>query len=59
MQFSWDKEMGMHIYIGEKPREEKRNAKKKSWLLLPMRYLASQKHLTYIDRAIEYSRQWT
>ena len=27
MQFSWDKELGMHIYIGEKPREEKEKRK--------------------------------
>ena len=23
MQFAWDRELGMHIYCGEKPREEK------------------------------------
>lgn len=38
MQFSWDKELGMHIYIGEKPREEKEKGKRKNWRQLPVRY---------------------
>jgi len=49
MQFSWDKEMGMHIYIGEKPREEKEKRKEKELAVVAREIFASQKHLTYID----------
>lgn len=49
MQFSWDKELGMHIYIGEKPREEKEKRKEKELATVAREIFASQKHLTYID----------
>jgi hypothetical protein len=49
MQFSWDKEMGMHIYIGEKPREEKEKRKEKELANVAREIFGSQKHLTYID----------
>ena len=49
MQFSWDKELGMHIYIGEKPREEKEKRKEKELAVVAREIFISQKHLTYID----------
>jgi len=49
MQFSWDKEAGMHIYIGEKPREEKEKRKEKELATVAREIFVSQKHLTYID----------
>ncbi len=49
MQFSWDKEIGMHIYIGEKPREEKEKRKEKELTVVSREIFSSQKHLTYID----------
>jgi hypothetical protein len=49
MQFSWDKELGMHIYIGEKPREEKEKRKEKELANVAREIFGSQKHLTYID----------
>ena len=49
MQFSWDKEIGMHIYIGEKPREEKEKRKEKELAVVAREIFSSQKHLTYID----------
>ncbi|WP_085536626.1 bifunctional DNA primase/helicase [Massilibacteroides vaginae] len=49
MQFSWDKEAGMHIYIGEKPREEKEKRKETELSNVAREIFASQKHLTYID----------
>lgn len=49
MQFSWDKETGMHIYIGEKPREEKEKRKEKELAVVAREIFSSQKHLTYID----------
>lgn len=49
MQFSWDKELGMHIYIGEKPREEKEKRKEKELATVTREIFGVQKHLTYID----------
>ena len=49
MQFSWDKELGMHIYIGEKPREEKEKRKEKELATVAREIFDSQRHLTYID----------
>ncbi|OJX87358.1 MAG: topoisomerase [Paludibacter sp. 47-17] len=49
MQFSWDKELGMHIYIGEKPREEKEKRKEKELTTVAREIFASQRHLNYID----------
>lgn len=49
MQFSWDKELGMHIYIGEKPREEKEKRKEKELATVAREIFGVQKHLTYID----------
>lgn len=49
MQFSWDREIGMHIYIGEKPREEKEKRKEKELVNVAREIFGSQKHLTYID----------
>lgn len=49
MQFSWDKEAGMHIYIGEKPREEKEKRKEKELVNVAREIFNSQNNLTYID----------
>ncbi len=49
MQFSWDKELGMHIYIGEKTREEKEKRKEKELATVAREIFGVQKHLTYID----------
>ncbi len=49
MQFSWDKELGMHIYIGEKTREEKEKRKEKELATLAREIFEAQKHPTYID----------
>jgi hypothetical protein len=49
MQFSWDKELGMHIYIGEKTREEKEKRKEKELANVAREIFNIQKHLTYID----------
>ena len=49
MQFSWDKEAGMHVYLGEKPREEKEKRKEKELSVVVREVFSSQKHLTYID----------
>lgn len=49
MQFSWDKEKGMHVYIGEKPREEKEKRKEKELAVVTREIFDVQKHLTYIE----------
>lgn len=49
MQFSWDREQGMHIYVGEKPREEKEKRKEKELTNVARDIFSSQNHLTYID----------
>jgi hypothetical protein len=47
MQFSWNKELGMHSYCGEKPREEKEKRKEKILTNLAQDIFAKQKHITY------------
>lgn len=49
MQFSWDKELGMHIYIGEKNREEKEKRKEKDLAVVAREIFNMQRHLTYVD----------
>ena len=49
MQFSWNKEKGMHVYLGEKPREEKEKRKEKELANVAREIFGIQKHLTYID----------
>lgn len=49
MQFSWNKEVGMHTYLGEKPREEKEKRKEKELANVAREIFGMQKHLTYID----------
>ena len=40
MLFAWDKAAGMHLYKGEKPREEKRETQGKgNWYALPVIFL--------------------
>jgi len=49
MQFAWDKELGMHRYRGEKPREEKEKRKERELVRVAHDIFARQKHITYID----------
>lgn len=49
MQFSWDKEKRLHVYIGEKPREEKEKRKENELAVVAREIFNTQKHLTYID----------
>jgi hypothetical protein len=49
MQFSWDKELGMHTYIGEKPREEKEKRKEKELSVVARELFERQKHLMFIS----------
>jgi hypothetical protein len=49
MQFSWDKEAGMHLYLGEKPRQEKEKRKEKELEIVAKSIFSTQSHLTYMD----------
>lgn len=49
MQFAWDKEAGMHLYRGEKPREEKEKRKEKELVSVAREVFDQQTHITYID----------
>lgn len=49
MQFAWDKELGMHAYCGEKPREEKEKRKETELLKVAHEIFDQQPYTTYID----------
>lgn len=49
MLFSWDKTAGMHLYKGEKPREEKEERKEKELVGVARDVFGRQEHITYID----------
>lgn len=49
MLFSWDKETGMHLYRGEKPREEKEKRKEKELVSVAREVFDQQTFITYID----------
>lgn len=49
MLFAWDKEVGMHQYRGEKPREEKEKRKEKELVSVAREVFDQQTFITYID----------
>ena len=49
MLFAWDKTTGMHLYKGEKPREEKEKRKEKELVGVARDVFGRQEHITYID----------
>ena len=49
MLFAWDKAAGMHLYKGEKPREEKEKRKEKELVGVAREVFGRQEHITYID----------
>jgi hypothetical protein len=49
VQFSWDKEKGMHAYMGEKPKEEKDKRKEMELTGVARTVFGNQKHCTYVD----------
>lgn len=49
MQFAWDKDLGMHAYCGEKPREEKEKRKEMELLKVTREIFGQQPYITYID----------
>ncbi len=49
VQFAWDKEKAMHVYIGEKPKEEKEKRKETELTGVAKTIFAKQRYYTYID----------
>ena len=49
MLFAWDKKAGMHVYKGEKPREEKEKRKERELVGVARDIFGRQTHITYID----------
>lgn len=49
MLFSWNKEAEMHLYCGEKPREEKEKRKEKELISVAREVFDQQIYITYID----------
>ena len=49
IQFSWNKEIAMHTYIGEKPKEEKEKRKETELTGVARTIFGKQKFCTYVD----------
>lgn len=49
MQFSWDKKEAMHLYVGEKPKEEKEKRKEMELRGVAKDIFSRQQFITYID----------
>lgn len=51
MQFAWDKDTGMHVYLGEKPKEEKEKRKEDELVGVARDIFGRQDFITYVDLA--------
>mgnify|MGYP002978433375 FL=1 len=51
MQFAWDKDAGMHVYLGEKPKEEKEKRKEDELVAGARDIFGRQDFITYVDLA--------
>ena len=49
IQFAWDKKVGMHTYIGEKPKEEKEKRKRNELVSVARSIFSKQRYCTYVD----------
>jgi hypothetical protein len=49
MQFAWDKSLGMHIYLGEKPREAKEKRKEDELVAIAREIFERKNFLTYLE----------
>ena len=49
MQFAWDKNLGMHIYIGEKPKEAKEKRKEDELVAIAREIFDRKNFLTYME----------
>ena len=51
MQFTWSREAGMHVYLGEKPKEEKEKRKEDELVAVARDIFGRQDFITYVDLA--------
>jgi hypothetical protein len=49
VQFSWNKDLEMHAYLGEKPKEEKEKRKETELISVSKTIFANQRFCTYVD----------
>jgi hypothetical protein len=49
IQFAWDREKAMHVYLGEKPKEEKEKRKETELTGVARFIFGKQRHCTYVD----------
>ena len=49
MQFSWDKEKAMHVYLGEKPKEEKDKRKEDELVAVAKEVFSRRRFVTYVE----------
>jgi Fic family protein len=49
VQFSWDKELQMHAFVGEKPKEEKEKRKETELSNVSKAIFSKQRFCTYVD----------
>jgi len=49
IQFSWDKELGMHACLGEKPKEDREKRKETELAGIAQMIFSKQRHCTYMD----------
>jgi hypothetical protein len=49
VQFSWDKEQSMHVFVGEKPKEEKEKRKETELTGVAKAIFSKQRFCTYMD----------
>ena len=49
MQFSWDKEKAMHVYLGEKPKEEKDKRKEDELVAVAKEVFSRKRFVTYVE----------
>ena len=53
MQFAWDKDAGMHVYLGEKPKEEKDKRKEDELVAVAKEVFSRRRFVTYVELAEE------
>ena len=49
IQFAWNKDVEMHAYVGEKPKEEKEKRKETELIGVARSIFGNQRHCTYVD----------
>lgn len=49
IQFAWNKDVEMHAYVGEKPKEEKEKRKENELVNVARSIFGNQRHCTYVD----------